>query len=61
MKNTILRFALVPLLLAACSCRTPIVPAPLRSQVTPGVTFKQVLANPEQYNGDTVLWGGAIL
>lgn len=53
--------ALVSAALFLCGCATPPVPRSLRESVTPGVSFKDVLARPEAHAGEIVLWAGEVL
>lgn len=54
--------------LAACGmillltgCLTPTVPKSVRQELTPGLTFKTVLADPDAFKGGTVMWAGEVL
>ena len=47
-------------LVAVTGCASPIA-RPLRQEAAQGVTFAMVFANPDAYQGDTVIWGGSII
>ena len=47
--------------LALAGCAPSLIPPSIRQQAVPGVTFQDVLKNPENYKGKNVLWGGKIL
>jgi outer membrane lipoprotein len=47
-------------LVAFTGCASPIA-RPLRQETAPEVTFAMVFANPDAYQGDTVIWGGSII
>jgi len=44
--------------LTACA---PIISENIRNQVDPGLDFSEVLADPEQYKGEMVVFGGIVL
>ncbi len=48
------------LLATAAGCTSPI-SRTLRQEAVQGVTFPMVFANPDAYQGDTVVWGGSII
>jgi outer membrane lipoprotein len=48
------------LLLAVTRCASPIAKA-YREAAAPGVTFPMVLADPQAYEGNTVIWGGTVI
>ncbi len=43
-----------------CAYGTRAIPEDLKVQITPGVTFREVIRNPGFSIGKTVLWGGTI-
>jgi len=45
---------------ALAGCASPIT-GTLRQEAAPGFTFAMVFANPDAYQGDTVIWGGSII
>jgi outer membrane lipoprotein len=48
------------LLVAVTRCASPIAKA-YKEAAAPGVTFPTVLADPQGYEGNTVIWGGTII
>jgi len=56
--NGVCRIIILLLLISSCA---PVISKDVRDQVAPGVTFKDVLEDPDAYVGKTVLWAGVIL
>lgn len=49
----------VPLILEGCTSYP--ISKKYREEVTPAVTFENVLADPDKYKGNVVIWGGDII
>jgi outer membrane lipoprotein len=47
--------------LLASGCATPVISKNVRGELTPNVTFKSVLSDPDAHKGERVLWGGEVL
>lgn len=58
-KSTI--FLMFFLSLGACAYGPRAISEELRAEITPGVTFREVIQNPKGAIGSTVLWGGTII
>ncbi len=47
--------------LGGCAYGPKVIPEDLRTEISPGVSFREVIQNPQGAIGKTVLWGGAII
>ena len=56
-----IRIHYLVLLLVLISGCAPVISPELRAKVDPSLTFREVLQNPDAYQGRMVLWGGEII
>ena len=57
----IVAWSILMVLLTGTGCTQYVISTPLREQAAGSPAFTTVLANPEQYIGYTVIWGGVII